>query len=393
MRPNSKSTAPESGRRLDLTACIRWRTTDARFCDTRIIRGFDPGRDAAPGEITEALSDASAGTRLRYSFAAGSLIAERDDRCCLWLPRSHFRPPPDTPQPQPVVGRYYPTRYLVEMDSPCRAEHLRIRDMDAHRLFIDFNHPLAGQHLELRLEVDAVRNGSEVPTGSPRDLTHELCDGGPGMQAHEPAFDPATAFARLDEDPDADFFSRPSLSPYWETPALHRVSREYRRLIPPASRVLDLMAGVHSPLQEADIDGLSVHCAGLNRIELEHNPLCDERRALDVNVPAPLPWPDGHFDAVLIHAAIEYVIRPCELFDEVHRILRPGGRFIISFGNCWVDEKVIRIWTELQEFERPALLLSWLRRQGGFARFEACSLRGLPGRPDRLQVLSADKAF
>ena len=73
-------------------------------------------------------------------------------------------------------------------------------------------------------------------------------------------------------------------------------------------------------------------------IELEHNPVCRHRRAFDVNGNRPLPWPDASFDALLIHAASEYVCEPERLFDEIHRLLSPGGRLIVSFSDHFLPQ-------------------------------------------------------
>jgi len=95
---------------------------------------------------------------------------------------------------------------------------------------------------------------------------------------------------------------------------------------------------------------------------------------------------------VLIHAAIEYVTRPDDLLGEVHRVLQPGGQLIITFSNHWVEEKVVRLWAGLQNFERHGLLLSWLRRQGGFTDFRGCSIRDLPDGAEPVHAVRARKA-
>ncbi len=46
-----------------------------------------------------------------------------------------------------------------------------------------------------------------------------------------------------------------------------------------------------------------------------------------------LPWPDGSFDAVVSLQVIEHLQRPREFVSEVARVLRPGGRLILSTPN------------------------------------------------------------
>ena len=45
-----------------------------------------------------------------------------------------------------------------------------------------------------------------------------------------------------------------------------------------------------------------------------------------------LPFPDAAFDAVFSNAALHWVRGQDEMMREVHRVLRPGGRFVAEFG-------------------------------------------------------------
>ncbi len=47
----------------------------------------------------------------------------------------------------------------------------------------------------------------------------------------------------------------------------------------------------------------------------------------------PLPFPDASFDTVISFQVIEHVRRDKELVAEIRRVLRPGGRLIISTPN------------------------------------------------------------
>ena len=74
------------------------------------------------------------------------------------------------------------------------------------------------------------------------------------------------------------------------------------------------------------------------------------RRAPGPLAPAPLlPFEVARFDAVVCTVSVEYLTRPLEVFAEVRRVLKPGGRFITTFSNRWFPPKVIRIWQELHE--------------------------------------------
>jgi SAM-dependent methyltransferase len=45
-----------------------------------------------------------------------------------------------------------------------------------------------------------------------------------------------------------------------------------------------------------------------------------------------LPYPDRFFDAVFSNAALHWVRGQDEMLSQVHRVLRPGGRFVAEFG-------------------------------------------------------------
>jgi ubiquinone/menaquinone biosynthesis C-methylase UbiE len=45
---------------------------------------------------------------------------------------------------------------------------------------------------------------------------------------------------------------------------------------------------------------------------------------------APWPFPDSHFDLVFMNHALEHVADIVAVMNEVHRILRPGGRLVVQ---------------------------------------------------------------
>ncbi len=46
-----------------------------------------------------------------------------------------------------------------------------------------------------------------------------------------------------------------------------------------------------------------------------------------------IPWPDASFDVVVSDSAIEHHFDPARSFDELARILKPGGTFILCLPN------------------------------------------------------------
>lgn len=48
----------------------------------------------------------------------------------------------------------------------------------------------------------------------------------------------------------------------------------------------------------------------------------------------PLPFDDASFDCVISFQVIEHIGRDAEFVREIHRVLRPGGRFIVTTPNA-----------------------------------------------------------
>ena len=61
--------------------------------------------------------------------------------------------------------------------------------------------------------------------------------------------------------------------------------------------------------------------------------------SLDLNSDPVLPFADGYFDLVTMLAVVEHLAPNSlvKLFQQVHRVLRPGGRVIITTPAAWSD--------------------------------------------------------
>ena len=64
----------------------------------------------------------------------------------------------------------------------------------------------------------------------------------------------------------------------------------------------------------------------------------------DLNYDPVLPFEDDTFDAILLTVSVQYLTRPVETFEQVNRVLKPGGVFIVSFSNRMFHTKAVRAW-------------------------------------------------
>ena len=48
-----------------------------------------------------------------------------------------------------------------------------------------------------------------------------------------------------------------------------------------------------------------------------------------------LPFVDGQFDVVIAHNVLEHLVHPKKVFQEVSRVLKPGGIFLVKTPNRW----------------------------------------------------------
>ncbi len=162
------------------------------------------------------------------------------------------------------------------------------------------------------------------------------------------------SFDRGDTSDDRLFYQKPRFVQRIDARAIETIRSLYGRLIPEGSRVLDLMSSWTSHLPE-ELETRSVEGLGLNADELAANHRLRRHVVQDLNRETRLPFDDGAFDAAVCTVSVEYLTRPFEIFDEMTRVLAPGGIFVVTFSNRWFPPKAIRVWTELHPFERMGL--------------------------------------
>jgi len=73
-----------------------------------------------------------------------------------------------------------------------------------------------------------------------------------------------------------------------------------------------------------------------------------------------IPFPDASFDCVFAIEVIEHVPNPYGAFQEIHRVLRPDGAFVISVPNPYHAKELV--WNLLRIPDRQGHIYSWTRQ-------------------------------
>jgi SAM-dependent methyltransferase len=177
-------------------------------------------------------------------------------------------------------------------------------------------------------------------------------------------------FQRLDENPDSQFYEFPRKVVHIDDAAIAAVKEFFQDTLPPNGMVLDLLSSWRSHWPEGfpkqGLVGL-----GLNAEEMAENPHLDDYVVHDVNADSRLPFADDEFDAVVLTVSIQYVTRPVELFQDVNRILKPGGLFAVIFSNRMFPTKAVAVWRALDDAQHVKLINSYFHYAGNFEAPEA----------------------
>ncbi len=186
------------------------------------------------------------------------------------------------------------------------------------------------------------------------------------------------AFSRLDASDDAVFYEKDRFVSHLDSLALATVERIIGDLVvekQPA--ILDLMAGWDSHLPES-LHPSEVIGLGLNENELKKNPQLTEYVLHDLNKDPRLPFPDNRFDVVINTVSVDYMTRPVEVFQDVARILKPGGLFLVVISNRMFPQKAVRVWREAGEDERLILVDEFFKQTDGFEKTSLFVSKGKP---------------
>jgi hypothetical protein len=357
---------------------LTWNSPEA--CHTEeLFVPFNPWResDLCPPPVAHHLENSEPGARLVVSWGPGEYLSpyRRDKEHD--FPLASFAAGIYPPR----LGRFYPKRLLLGFSG--NLTPFRCLWVEDGALTADFNHPLAGKSLTLEIMTREIKQKRGEKGGECQDWLNILTTG-PGLQARSNGlptdFFADDPFRRDNEEDDAGFYSQPRLVSHVDIRAQAVIAALQGRLLKPGLAVLDLMSSWQSHVPHG-LKLRSLVGLGLNEEELQRNPRLTDRLVHDLNREPRLPFPDGRFEAVICNLSVEYLVRPFEVFREVARVLKPGGLFVQTFSHRWFPPKVVKIWTELYDFERLGLVLEYFLQNGAFGNLKTFSSRGWP-RPE-----------
>lgn len=358
-------------------------------------------RDILPPQLLEQLNWKQAGDQVVLDIKPESWVAARNERSIYQF--QHGQIAPLSPQANPIqlrFGRFYPLGILAKLAGvyPTNMAPFRCVSINGDGIKADANHPLTDKSLTFMATIKDVREKFEEHGGTSIDWAETILSG-PGMQSRvngSPTnFFADDPFRRYDERPDHRFYDQPRLVQHIDDTAIDTISQLYGKLVKPESKVLDLMSSWVSHLPE-NLPLKSVTGLGMNKEELQANNRLSDFCVHDLNANAHLPFDDNAFDAAICTVSVEYLVHPFEVFEEINRILKPGGVFSVAFSNRWFPPKAINIWPELHEFERMGLVLEYFLESDLYQNLHTYSMRGLPRPEDdkyASQMLFSDPVF
>ena len=178
---------------------------------------------------------------------------------------------------------------------------------------------------------------------------------------------------RLDNSDDENFYSEPRFVTHIDDYAIQSLTEYYAEEMGEMSRqkkesgldaegkvdVLDLCSSWISHLPSDVPLGLVVGI-GMNKQELEANKQLTEHYVQNLNInPSLEQFDDDSFDVVCNVVSVDYLTKTREIFKETQRILRPGGRCLVSFSNRCFPSKAVAMWLQADDIDRLTIVASY----------------------------------
>lgn len=188
---------------------------------------------------------------------------------------------------------------------------------------------------------------------------------------------PAEYFRKQDETSDDLFYAVPRKVVHIDDGAIRALTDQFRTLLPRNAVILDLMSSWRSHLP-TDRRHRRVVGLGMNAEEMADNPQLDDYIVHNLNRNPLLPFDDGAFDAAVCTVSVQYLTNPVAVFADVARVLKPGGRFLVSFSNRCFPTKAVAAWMAMSDAQHLALVSRYFEAAGRWTNIT--TWRKEPGR-------------
>ena len=206
---------------------------------------------------------------------------------------------------------------------------------------------------------------------------------------------PADFFERQDMTDDRFFYSTPRKVVHIDENAIGALTAVYQELLPAGGTYLDLMSSWRSHYP-TELKAERVVGLGMNEDELADNPQLDKYVVHNLNQNPSLPYESNLFDAVTCAVSVQYLTNPIAVFQEVNRVLKPNGVFVVSFSNRCFPNKAVAIWMSSSAEQHIALVGQYFQLSGKWADLTAQKTNpaeGYPKQANPLYVVWARKAL
>jgi len=186
---------------------------------------------------------------------------------------------------------------------------------------------------------------------------------------------------RLDSSDDSNFYDSPRFVTHIDDGAIASLTNYYRyefnNLLKKDKTnldVLDICSSWISHLPK-DVPYNNVVGIGMNEKELSANNQLTDYKVQDLNINPKLDFiEDNSFDVICNVVSVDYLIQPQSIFQEMHRVLRPGGVALISFSNRCFPSKAVNMWLNADDIGRLTIVASYFHYSENWKEIEALDI-------------------
>jgi len=358
---------------------LEWKSQCAKHTDVFHVSNIDLINDNFPAGFAEKIAALKVGESFNQTFQAKELLGEDfSSKNVISFDTEHFNQNFKNQNSPPMLYRFYPSAIAWQgLDSyETDTKPFRLISINESNMVGDRNHPLAKYYLTLTA-TKTEESDNPIKERAALNITKIITMKGPGMQV---PFEYGDSIF-LDNYPFSTDDERSNTARKFDKKiddsTTTEIAKLHTQLLLKHSKVLDLVSDSETYL-EANYETGLLTGLGYNENKLAANPLLDTYHVQNLNEDTGLPFETDSFDDAICSLSIETLIDPLAIMRELSRVIKPGGKFIVTFTNRYDTEKTIRLWPQLHLFERMQLVLEYFRQASGFDNLETYSKRGLP---------------